>query len=59
MADFLKSKFVNIFFHQLPRIYNSQVDVMTAIASMIDMPQNVEHCEFLVEKLLIPAFELP
>ena len=32
---------------------------MATIASMIDMPQNIECCEFLVEKLLIMAFELP
>ena len=32
---------------------------MATIASMIDMPQNIEHCEFLVEQLLILAFKLP
>lgn len=59
MVDFLKSKFVTISFRQLPWIHNKQADAMATIASMIDMPQNVEHCEFLVEQLLIPAFELP
>lgn len=58
MADFLKSKFVNISFHQLPRIHKRQVDTMDTIASMIDMPQNVKCCEFLVEQLLIPSFEI-
>ena len=32
---------------------------MATIASMIDMPHNIECCEFLVEQLLIPAFKLP
>ena len=59
MADFLMSKFFTISFRQLPRIHNKQADAMATIASMIDMPQNVEHCEFLVEQLLIPSFELP
>ena len=59
MEDFLKSKFVTISFCQLPRIHNRQADAMATIASMIDMPQNVERCEFLVEQLFIPAFELP
>ena len=59
MVDFLKSKFVTISFHQLPRIHNKQVDAMATITSMIDMPQNVERYKFLVEQLLIPTFELP
>lgn len=58
MTDFLKDKFVTISFNQLPRIHNKQADAMATIASMIDMPQNLERCEFLVEKLLLPAFEL-
>ena len=32
---------------------------MATIASMIYMPRNIEHCEFLVEKLLILTFKLP
>ena len=32
---------------------------MATIASMIDMPQNVERYEFLVGKILILAFKLP
>lgn len=31
---------------------------MATISSMVDMPQNVERCEFLVEQILIPSFEL-
>ena len=49
MAEFLKSKFVTISFSQLPGIHNKQVDAMATIASMIDMPHNIECCEFLVE----------
>ena len=32
---------------------------MDTITYMIDMTQNVEQYEFLVEKILIPAFKLP
>ena len=32
---------------------------MATITSMIDMPHNIERCEFLVEQLLILAFEIP
>ena len=59
MVEFLKSKFVTVSFSQLPRVHNRQADAMATIASMIDMPHNIERCEFLVEQLLIPAFELP
>lgn len=31
---------------------------MATITSIIDMPQNMERCEFLVEQILILAFEL-
>ena len=58
MVDFIKSKFVIAPFHQLPRIHNKQVATMTTIASMIDMPQNIECCEFFIEQLLIPVFKL-
>lgn len=49
MTNFLKYKIVTISFHQLPRIHNKKFDAMATITSMIDMPQNVEHCEFLFE----------
>lgn len=58
MENFLKSKFVNIRFHQLPRIHNKQADAMATITSMIDIPQNMERCEFLIEQLLILTFEV-
>ena len=58
MVDFLKSKFITIYFHQIPRIHNKKADTMATITSMIDMPQNLEHSKFLVEQLLIPSFEL-
>ena len=59
MENFLKSKFVTISFCQLPRIHNKQDNAMATIACMIDMPQNIEHCEFLVEQLLILTFKIP
>lgn len=58
MAYFLKSNFFNISFYKLPRIHNRQANAMATITSMIDMPQNVEHCEFLIKQLLILAFDL-
>lgn len=38
---------------------NKPIDAMATIASMLDIPQNVDKCEFLVEQLLILAFEFP
>ena len=59
MVEFLKPRFVTVSFSQLPMVHNRQADAMATIASMIDMPHNIKRCEFLVEQLLIPAFELP
>lgn len=58
MEDFLKSKFVAISFCQISRIHNRQANAMATITSMINKPQNVECCEFLIKQLLILAFEL-
>lgn len=58
MVDDLKKSFTSIQIDQIPRIQNKVVDTMAMIGSLIDMLKNRTKCEFLVEKLLIPAYDI-
>ncbi|GLJ30929.1 hypothetical protein SUGI_0616100 [Cryptomeria japonica] len=59
MVDFIKTKFTAIHFSQVPRMQNKSADAMATIASMLNMPHNMDKCEFLVKQLLVPSFDIP
>lgn len=59
MVDNFRLYFDNIYFEQVPRIQNKATDTMTTIGSLLDIPNNASQYEFLVEQLLIPAFDVP
>lgn len=59
IVDDFKKYFAKIIFEQIPRESNQVANVMATIASLIDMPQNTTHCEFLVDNLLVPTYEIP
>lgn len=59
MVDDFKAYFTTITFEKIPRDNNRAADAMATIASLVIMPSNAEHCEFLVEPLLEPAYNVP
>jgi hypothetical protein len=48
-----------ISFEQIPKVQNKATDAMATISSLLDIPKNVSQFEFLVEQLLIPAYDIP
>ena len=46
IVEDLTQKFIEIFFQQIPRANNKEVDAMATIASMIAMPKYSLKCEF-------------
>lgn len=58
IVDRFKELFTAITFEQIHRDLNKVTDVMATIASLLDLPHNSTGCEFLVEQLLIPAYDI-
>eukprot|EP01018_Ginkgo_biloba_P012948 Gb_20485 [translate_table: standard] len=59
MVDSLKQYFIHIQFEQVPCISNKSVDAMATIGSLLEMQQDTQQCQFLVEKLMILAYDVP
>ncbi|XP_059068364.1 uncharacterized protein LOC131858902 [Cryptomeria japonica] len=59
MVDDFKAYFTTITFEKIPRDNNRAADAMATIASLVIMPSNAEYCEFLVEPLLEPVYNVP
>lgn len=57
MDDF-KKYFTYIQFEKIHRVQNKAADAMAMIGSLIDMPKDWMDCEFLVEQLLILAYDV-
>lgn len=58
LVDDFKKYLPTIVFEQIPRKIKRVVDVMATIDSLIDMPQNTTHCEFLVDNILVFVYEI-
>lgn len=58
MVNNFKQYFNVILFEKIPQVHNKVVDAMATIRSLLKIPNNVHQCEFLVENILIPTFDV-
>lgn len=59
MVEAVKKHFTLIQFDQIPRMNNRVTDAMATNGSLLQMSANSQNCEFLVEQLLIPTYDVP
>eukprot|EP01018_Ginkgo_biloba_P005988 Gb_40582 [translate_table: standard] len=59
MVDNFKQHFAQIQFEQGTQVHNKSADAMATIGSLLEMQQNTRQCQFLVEQLMIPAYDVP
>eukprot|EP01018_Ginkgo_biloba_P008285 Gb_24991 [translate_table: standard] len=59
MVDCFKQYFAQIQFERVPRVHHKFADAMATIGSLLEMQQNTYQCKFLVEQLMIPAYDVP
>jgi hypothetical protein len=55
----LKEYFIDTNFEQIPKLNNRAANVMATIDSLLDIPRDTTKYDFLVEKILMPYFEVP
>lgn len=58
MVEDFKQHFTAIQFDQIPKANNKATDVMATIGSLLQMSTNSQKCEFLVEQLLVSAYDV-
>lgn len=54
-----KENFSKITFEQIPRIQNKVANAMTTIGSLLNMPASETQFEFIIEQLMLVAYETP
>lgn len=59
MVEDYKEHFNNTTFEEIPRIHNKAVNAMATVGSLLNMPNNETQLEFIVEQLMIQAYEIP
>jgi hypothetical protein len=59
MVDSFQTYFYMVTFEKILRIQNKAADATATIGSFLDIPSNLPQLEFLIEKLLVLAYDIP
>lgn len=59
MINNFQTYFHMVTFEQVLRAQNKAPDAMATIGSLLNISSNITQLEFLVEQLLVPAYDIP